>query len=65
MIMENLIVYLIGLIAALFVARKAYQTMSGKGGCSCDCGGKGGKNTMNTEGTGCGCCSGAMTNKKA
>lgn len=64
MIMENLIVYLIGLIAVLFVIRKAYKTMTGKGGCSCGCGGKGGKKTMNSE-SGCGCCSGAMTNKKA
>ena len=41
MIMENLIVYLIGLIAVLFVARKAYKTLSGKSGCSCGCGGSG------------------------
>ena len=65
MIMENLIVYLIGLIAVLFVVKKAYKTMTGKGGCSCGCGGKGGKNTVNTASAGCGCCSGAMPDKKA
>ncbi|KAF1680698.1 FeoB-associated Cys-rich membrane protein [Veillonella sp. R32] len=55
--MENLIVYLIGLIAVLFVVRKAYKTMSGKGGCSCGCGGsgKGKKNHVSSTGCGCGC----------
>lgn len=54
--MENLIVYLIGLIAVLFVARKAYKTLSGKGGCSCGCGGNGsGKKKDMSASTGCGC----------
>lgn len=55
MIMENLIVYLIGLIAVLFVARKAYKTLSGKSGCSCGCGGNGKKKEISSSGCGCGC----------
>ncbi|KAB1478897.1 FeoB-associated Cys-rich membrane protein [Veillonella seminalis] len=55
MIMENLIVYLIGLIAVLFVARKAYKTLSGKGGCSCGGNGNGKKKDMSEAGCGCGC----------
>lgn len=56
--MENLIVYLIGLIAVLFVARKAYKTLSGKSsGCSCGCGGSGNgkKKEISSSGCGCGC----------
>lgn len=63
MIMENLIVYLIGLIAVLFVARKAYKTMTGKGGCNCGCSGKGGKKTINSADGGCGCCSGNVSSE--
>lgn len=50
--MENLIVYLIGLIAVLFVARKAYKTLSGKSGCSCGCGGSGKKKEISSSGCG-------------
>ncbi|WP_296000292.1 FeoB-associated Cys-rich membrane protein [uncultured Veillonella sp.] len=55
--MENLIVYLIGLIAVLFVTRKAYKTLSGKSGCSCGCGGSGNgkKKEISSSGCGCGC----------
>ena len=32
--MENLIVYVIGILAVLYIVRKAYLAISGKGGCS-------------------------------
>ena len=31
--MENLIVYVIGILAVLYIVRKAYLAISGKGGC--------------------------------
>ncbi len=55
MIMENLIVYLIGLFAVLFVVRKAYKTVSGKGGCGCGCGGNSADKKQHEGASGCGC----------
>lgn len=37
--MDNYIVYLIGLIAVLYIARKCYRSWTGKGGCGCGCDG--------------------------
>lgn len=59
--MENLIVYLIGVLAVLYIVRKAYLSISGKGGCSScgeggGCSGCGSHAAKATTSTGCGGC---------
>lgn len=52
MAMDTLLVYAIGLLAVLYMARKAYNSWRGKGGCGC---GSGGGDTGSGCGGGCGC----------
>lgn len=67
--MENLIVYLIGILAVLYIVRKAYLSISGKGGCSScgesgGCSGCGSHTTNATTNTGCGGCGSAHVVQK-
>ncbi len=67
--MEDLIVYVIGILAVLYIVRKAYLAISGKGGCSsCGEGGSCGgcsSNTAKATTGGCGCgCGGADAAQK-